>query len=132
VSEAVVREMVLVQEMADNDRREWRRDGALRQHLGGRYHEVSELVEALRRGVVRASSVVEDLNGRPRNYFFLRKGIGGGYLDLLRFSLDHRRFVRSEHPERVGKSPAELLSGQAHAHWLGLLGYRRFSQDQAA
>jgi hypothetical protein len=132
VSEAVLREMVSVQEMADGDRRKWQRDAALRQELGGRHHELSGLVEALRRGVVRASSVVENLNGRLRNYFFLRKEIGGGYLELLRFFLNHRRFLRSEHPQRVGKSPAELLNGSEHAHWLELLGYRRFNRDQAA
>ncbi len=132
VSEKVVRELAAVQEMAETDGRRWRREGALREHLGGRFHEVSGLVEALREGVVRASSVVENVNSRLRNYFFLRKEIGGGYLDLLRFFLNHRKFMRSEHPERVGKSPAELLSGQDQAHWLSLLGYQRFSQSQAA
>lgn len=132
VSAATVREMVAVQEMADGERRKWQRDAALRQGLGGRYHELSLLVEALREGVVRASSVVENLNSRLRSYFFLRREIGGGYLDLLRFFLNHRRFVRSEHPERVGKSPAQLLSGQGHPHWLELLGYQRFTQSQAA
>jgi len=29
----------------------------------------------------------------------------------------------------VGKSPAELLTGQSHPHWLELLGYTRFSQN---
>ena len=87
------------------------------------------MVQALRESVVRASSVVENLNSRLRNYFFLRKEIGGGYLDLLRFFLNHRRFLRSEHPERVGKSPAELLTGEAHPHWLEMLGYRRFCRN---
>jgi len=133
VSEAVLREMVCVQEMADGDRRKWQRDALLRGRLGGRYHELSRSVEALREGVARASSVVENLNSRLRNYFFLRKEVGGGYLDLLRFFLNHRRFMRSERPERVGKSPAELLSGQGQGHWLELLGYERFSrQDLAA
>ena len=45
---------------------------------------------------------------------------------------DRPTLPRSEHPQRVGKSPAELLNGQAHAHWLELLGYQRYSQDQAA
>jgi hypothetical protein len=128
VPEAVVREMVHVQEMAQTSQGKWRRDATLREQLGGRYHEVSSLVEALREGVVRASSVVENYNSRLRNYFFLRKEIGGGYLELLRFFLNHRRFLRSEHPERVGKSPAELLSGESHPHWLEMLGYQRFSQ----
>jgi hypothetical protein len=46
-------------------------------------------------------------------------------LELLQFFLNHRRFLRSEHPERAGKSPAELLTGQPHPHWLEMLGYNR-------
>jgi hypothetical protein len=84
------------------------------------------MVEQLRRGVVRASRLVENLNGRLRNCCFLRKAVGQGYLELLRFFLNHRRFLRSEHAERVGKSPAELLTGQGHAHWLEMLGYCLF------
>ena len=45
------------------------------------------------------------------------------------FFLNHRRYLRSEVPSRVGKSPAELLTGEPHAHWLELLGYTRFSQN---
>jgi hypothetical protein len=75
---------------------------------------------------VRASSVVENLNGRLRGYFFLRRRLGPEYLGLLQFFLNHRRFARSERPERVGKSPAELLTGRPHAHWLELLGHTRF------
>ena len=128
VSEAVLREMVAVQEMPPQSAARWRRDAELHRRLGERYHQVSELVEELRAGVVRASSVVENVNSRLRNYFFLRKEVGQGYLELLRFFLNHRRFLRSEHPERVGKSPAELLTGEAHAHWLEMLGYSPFSR----
>jgi hypothetical protein len=28
----------------------------------------------------------------------------------------------------VGRSPAELLTGVPHPHWLSLLGYRRFTR----
>jgi hypothetical protein len=76
--------------------------------------------------VVRASSLVENINSRLRSYFFLRRHLGEDYLELLRFYLNHRRLPRSERAERVDKSPAELLSGQEHAHWLELLGYQRF------
>jgi len=79
-------------------------------------------------GVVRASSIIENINSRLRCYFFLRRQIGSGYLDLLRFFLNHRRFLRSELPDRVDKSPAELLSGKSHPHWLELLGFEMFRQ----
>jgi hypothetical protein len=29
----------------------------------------------------------------------------------------------------VGKSPAELLTGEPHPHWLEMLGYVRFSRN---
>jgi len=35
----------------------------------------------------------------------------------------------SDRAERVGKSPAELLTGQTHPHWLELLGYTRFRRN---
>ena len=122
VPAAVVRAVLHVQELDVWDHRRWPREAALRQQLRGRFFELSAAVAAVARGTVRASSVVENLNSRLRNYFFLRRHLGPGYLQLLQFSLNHRRFLRSEHPERVGHSPAELLSGQEHAHWLELLG----------
>ena len=90
--------------------------------LGSRYGVLREAVAELLGQVVRASSVIENLNSRLRSYFFLRRHLGADYLALLQFFLNHRRFVRSEHAERVGKSPAELLTGQSHPHWLELLG----------
>ena len=109
--------------------RRWQRDTVVHRQLGERYHEVSELAELLRRDVVRASSVVENVNSRLRNYLFLRKEVGQGSLELLRFYLNHHRFLRSERSEREGKSPAELLSGQEHGHWLEMLGYQLFHQS---
>jgi len=79
----------------------------------------------------RSSALVENLNGRLRCYFFLRRQLGQGYLDLLRFFLNHRTYARSERPERVGRSPAELLTGRSHPHWLELLGFERFRRSPA-
>ncbi len=50
----------------------------------------------------------------------------------LRFFLNHRTFMRSEHPERVGFSPTELLTGEKHPHWLELLGFKRFQRSEIA
>ena len=76
----------------------------------------------------RVSSLVENLNYRLRCYFFLRRTLGESYLELLQFFLNHRCFIRSEVPERVGKSPKLLLTGQPHSHWLELLGFTRFQR----
>jgi hypothetical protein len=122
VPASVVRSVLQVQEMDLRDRRRWPQEAALRQQLRGRFFTLSEAVAVVARSTVRASSVVENLNSRLRNYFFLRRHLGPDYLHLLQFFLNHRRFLRSEHPERVDHSPAELLTGQAHAHWLEMLG----------
>ena len=119
----VVRAVFAVQDMDSHNARRWPKEAALRQQLRGHFHELSEAVAALARCTVRASSVVENVNSRLRNYFFLRRHLGPDYLQLLQFFLNHRRFPRSDHSERVGKSPAELLTGQTHPHWLDMLGF---------
>jgi hypothetical protein len=108
----------------------WHREETLWARWGVRYGLVREAEEELLGRVVRASSVIENLNSRLRSYFFLRRHLGEGYLALLQFFLNHRRFLRSEHPERVGKGPAELLTGRSQPHWLELLGYTRFSRNE--
>ena len=113
---------------SDYDRRRWTEEMALRQELRGRFWEVCQAVGELRQGVVRASSLVENLNSRLRNYFFLRRHLGADYLGLLQFFLNHRRLQRSERSERVGRSPAELLTSQPLPHWLDMLGYTRFQR----
>jgi hypothetical protein len=107
----------------------WQRQAEHWQQLGARYRPLHEAVASVTAGVVRASSVIENLNSRLRNYFFLRRQLGPDYLAWLQFFLNHRRLLRSEHPERVGKSPADLLTDTPHAHWLELLGYTRFSRN---
>jgi hypothetical protein len=107
----------------------WRRETRLRQRLRHKFHHVQTAVREVLAETPRASSIVENLNSRLRNYFFLCRHIGNEYLDLLRFFLNHRRFGRSDRPERVGKSPAELLTGKTHPHWLEILGFERFRRN---
>ena len=107
----------------------WHRMTQIQSRLKGRWHPVQQAVLEAMAQTPRASSIIENLNSRLRSYFFLRREIGHGYLHLLRFFLNHRRFLRSDRPERVGKSPAELLTGQRHPHWLEILGYTRFHRN---
>jgi len=107
----------------------WQREAQLREKLRERFYALERAVQQIMAETPRASSIVENLNSRLRNYFFLRRHIGNEYLDLLRFFLNHRRYLRSDRPERIGKSPSELLNGKTHPHWLELLGYQRFCQN---
>src|SRR6516164_2183314 len=124
-----VRAMLDLSTLDERQPRRWQQEVALRCQLGERFWSLSQAVQDLADKVVRASSIIENLNSRLRSYFFLRRQIGSKYLSLVQFFLNHRRFLRSDHPERKDKSPAELLTGQTHPHWLEMLGYQRFSTE---
>jgi transposase-like protein len=129
ISVTTAREVLHVQSLPTWDSKRWRREAALRETMRGRYYGACADVQELSNQVVRASSMVENLNSRLRSYFFLRRQLGKDYLTLLQFFLNHRRYLRSQDPSRVGKSPAELLTGESHPHWLELLGYTRFARS---
>jgi hypothetical protein len=128
---SVIRE--LLQNLDQHDARitKWQTAKHLYQRVGRQFYPISEALREMLSGIVRASSIVENINSRLRTYFFLRRHIGPDYLLLLRFFLNHRRFIRSERPERKGKSPAELLTGQPHPHWLEMLGFQRYCRPAA-
>jgi hypothetical protein len=125
----VVHDLCELQGMDPNTPAYWQREARIRQVLRREFHGVQTAIRQIMDETPRASSLIENLNSRLRNYFFLRREIGHGYLDLLRFFLNHHRYPRSDRPERVGKSPVELLNGHPHPHWLKLLGYQRLIQN---
>jgi hypothetical protein len=124
----LARDLLTTLSRDDCDPRRWAEEAALREQLRGRFHAVQLALGALAEKTVRASSLVENLNSRLRSYFFLRRHLGSDYLALLQFYLNHRRLERSDRPSRVGKTPAELLTGQPHPHWLEMLGYKLFTR----
>ena len=126
---AIVREVLDLQPLDKRQPQRWQKEATLRERLRGQFYFLEQAVRDLSKRVVRASSIIENINSRLRNYFFLRRELGSGYLELLQFFLNHRRFLRSEHAERVDKSPAELLTAQPHPHWLEMLGYSRFCRN---
>jgi hypothetical protein len=131
VSPEVVRELAQAKGVNETSPLHWEREAQIRKVLKASFHAVEHAVLQALADTTRASSLIENLNSRLRNYFSLRKLIGSDFLELLRFFLNHRTFMRSAHPERVGKSPAELLTGQAHPHWLQLLGFAPLCRQAA-
>lgn len=106
----------------------WQHWEQLQRQFSGALHRIVDAVVLAMKQTPRSSSMVENLNSRLRNYFFLRRQLGDSYLGLLQFFLNHSTFLRSQRPERVGKSPAELMTGQRHPHWLELLGFTRLQR----
>ena len=122
VPEPLVREACLLHRWPSTSPAYWQGWNRLRARTGAKFHALFDAVRRAMAATPRSSSLVENLNSRLRTYFTLRRHLGGSYLDLLRFFLNHRRFLRSRHAERQGKSPRELMTGQGHPHWLTLLG----------
>jgi hypothetical protein len=121
-----LRRLLRARSQDPRDPSRWAEESAVRDQFRDRFHAASRAIDALAAGTVRASSLVENLNSRLRTYFSLRRHLGPAYLDLLQFYLNHHELERSERAERQGKTPAELLTGAAHGHWLEMLGFRRF------
>ncbi len=122
IAEPLVREACLLHRLPSTSPVYWQGWNRLRAQIGGKFHALFAAVSQAMAQTPRSSSLVENLNSRLRTYFTLRRHLGGSYLELLRFFLNHRRFLRSRHVERRGKSPRELMTGQGHPHWLTLLG----------
>jgi hypothetical protein len=123
-----VRDVCLLHRKHKTSNAYWEQWNHLHSQLSGKLYGLMAAVGEALKHTPRASSMVENLNSRLRNYFFLRRSLGGSYLSLLQYFLNHRRFIRSRVSERAGKSPKELLTGQPHPHWLELLGFERFQK----
>jgi len=122
ISEPLVRDACVLHRLPSTSSAYWQGWNRLRAQIGGKFHALFDAVSRAMADTPRSSSLVENLNSRLRTYFTLRRHLGGSYLDLLRFFLNHRRFLRSRRAERQGKSPRELMTSSGHPHWLTLLG----------
>ncbi len=128
IAPSQVREVCLLMKKSLATNAYWQKWNQLYKQLSAQFLPVKEAVESAMKSTPRASSLVENLNSRLRNYFFLRKHLNSDYLDLLRFFLNHRKFMASRISERVGQSPTELMTGIKHPHWLEMLGFERFQR----
>jgi hypothetical protein len=131
LSVSLVRDACVLHRLPTTSAASWQGWNQLRTKLGDRSRTLFDAVTRIMAQTPRSSSLVENLNSRLRNYFTLRRHLGGSYLDLLRFFLNHRCFMRSQCTGRTGHSPRELLTGESHPHWLTLLGLGALQIRQA-
>ena len=80
-----VRDVCLLHRKPNTSNAYWERWNQLHTQVSSKFHGVMEAVGKALNGTPRASSMVENLNSRLRNYFFLRKNLGDDYLNLLQF-----------------------------------------------
>jgi len=91
--------------------------------LGERYTEARGEFERILKETKKASSLVENLNGRIRVYIEVKRTIPPEFFILLKVYFNTRRYKRSRCKERIGKSPLELLTGTSHPQFLEAVGY---------
>lgn len=92
------------------------------------FYHIEQSVIAIMNEIEKASSVVENLNGRVRKFLRSHIHVSQEMLDLFRFIINSSVFNRSRCEHRHGKSPSEVLNDKPHQHWLELLGYKLFKQ----
>jgi len=91
--------------------------------LGKRYTEAYEEFQRILKKTKKASSLVENLNGRIRVYIEVKRVIPTRFFVLLKVYYNTRRYKRSRCKERIGKSPLELLTELPQPEFLEALGY---------
>ena len=88
-----------------------------------KYDEARCEFQKLLNKIKKASSLVENLNGRIRDYIDIKRTIPTRFFVLLKVYFNTKRYRRSRRPERVGRSPFELLTGKPQPSFLEALGY---------
>ena len=94
--------------------------------LRHKFYSICQSVICIMNGIDKASSLVENFNGRVRKFIRNHRHVSQELLGFLRFTMNHTPFLRSRRPHREGKSPAEILFDHDHQHWLEILGYKLF------
>ena len=99
------------------------RSSELETLIGKHYEAIEDAVLSILAKTHRCSSMVENLNSRVRPYLDERKFVSQKMLNLIRFYLNHKPFMRSTHKRLVNKTPAEAMTGKPHQPWLEMLGF---------
>jgi hypothetical protein len=97
--------------------------GKLSLMLAEQYSKAQSIFLQLLNRTKKASSIVENLNGRIRVFIEVKRIIPTRFFVLLKVFFNTRRYPRSRYKERVGKSPLELLTGNPEPDFLEALGY---------
>ena len=91
--------------------------------LGNKYSDAKCEFERMLNRTKKASSLVENLNGRIRVFIEVKRIIPVDFFVLLKVYFNMRRYKRSRCKERIGKSPLELMTGSQQLGFLEALGY---------
>ena len=91
--------------------------------LGDKYAEARDEFRKLLSTTKKASSMVENLNGRIRVFIEVKRIIPPSFFVLLKVFYNTRRYKRSRCLDRRGRSPLEILTNSTQPDFLSALGY---------
>jgi hypothetical protein len=91
--------------------------------LQDKYTKVHNAIQSAMDSTKKASSLVENVNGRIRVYIEAKRIIPPTFFILLKVYLNTRRYPRSRCKERIGKSPLELLTQTSQPEFLEIIGF---------
>ncbi|WP_185753782.1 hypothetical protein [Selenomonas sp. AB3002] len=77
----------------------------------GELANVEKVHDEIVTGIKRASSMVENVNGRLRAYMNIKRHVSSNFYSLVQLHMNAKKYRRSRVASRKGHSPLELLTG---------------------
>jgi hypothetical protein len=87
----------------------------------GELANVEKVHDEIVTGIKRASSMVENVNGRLRAYMNIKRHVSSNFYSLVQLHMNAKKYRRSRVASRKGHSPLELLTGKPWPEFIDLL-----------
>lgn len=87
----------------------------------GELANVEKVHDEIISSIKRASSMVENVNGRLRAYMNIKRHVSSNFYSLVQLHMNAKKYRRSRVEARKGHSPLELLTGKPWPEFIDLL-----------
>ena len=91
-----------------------------------RFSAAEEVHDRIIRCIKRASSMIENVNGRLRAYMNVKKHVSSHFYSLVQLHMNTKKCRRSRVASRKGRSPVEMLTGESWPELIDLFEERGF------
>ena len=87
----------------------------------GELANIEKVHDEIINSIKRASSMVENVNGRLRAYMNIKRHVSSNFYSLIQLHMNAKKYRRSRVEARKGRSPLELLTGKPWPEFIDLL-----------
>ena len=91
-----------------------------------RFSSAEEVHDRIISCIQRASSMMENVNGRLRAYMNVKKHVSSHFYSLVQLHMNTKKYRRSRIASRKGRSPVEILTGESWPELIDLFEERGF------